>query len=75
MEVPVLMMSALNTGFLQRVFRFLCIEIVAIFENSQLSNPFPKVDLDVSYKRIHRSILFKIWKKSHMFLRCFGLVE
>lgn len=47
MEVPLLMMSALNTGFLQRVFRFLCIEIVAIFENSQWSNPFPKVDLDV----------------------------
>lgn len=47
MDVPLLMMSASNTGFLQRVFRLLCIESVAIFENSQLSNPFSKVDSDV----------------------------
>lgn len=46
MEVPLVMMSASNTGF-QRVFELLCIESVAIFENSQLGNPFSKVDLDV----------------------------
>lgn len=47
MEVPLVMMNASNTSFLQRVFKLLCIESVAIFENSQLGNPFSKVDLDV----------------------------
>lgn len=47
MEVPELMMCASNAGLRQRVFRLLCIETVAIFENYQLNNPFSKVDLYV----------------------------
>lgn len=81
MKVPLLVMSASNMAFLQRVFRLLCIKrSAAIFKNSQLSNPCAKDDLDVFLtKEFTEAYCLRLERKVFhlvvMFLRHFGLAE
>lgn len=81
MKVPLLVMSASNMAFLQRVFGLLYIKrSAAIFKNSQLSNPCAKDDLDVFLtKEFTEAYCLRFERKVFhlvvMFLRHFGLAE